>query len=138
MSIALSKFLLMIAHTLIESVDSSCYLLAIKCTGFKSSMGHWSTWAGGSSCSLSERLWDLEFNSVIVVRFATNRVILIVNLYLIVNLFTSVLMKSSHFRIFLWNDLFLLGFLGYHILSHLYFCTCMILVIICLTWILHN
>ena len=41
------------------------------------------------------RLWDSELSLVTIVKFTINRVILIVNLYLIVKMFTSGLIGSS-------------------------------------------
>ena len=47
--------------------------------------------------------WDSKLNSVTVIRFVTNRVILIVNLYLIVDIFNLGLVPP---KFFLWNKLF--------------------------------
>lgn len=51
-------------------------------------------------------LRDSKLNLVTVIRFAMNRVILPVNLYLIMKLFSSELIRSSPPRFFLWNNMF--------------------------------
>ena len=55
----------------------------------------------GTTNYYRRHLWDSKLSSVIVVRFTMNRVILIVYLYLILNLFTSGLIRSSPPRFFL-------------------------------------
>lgn len=75
---------------------------------FKSSRGYWSRELEVHIVADYHKryLWDSELSSVTLVRFATIRVILTANLYLIVNLFTLRLIRSNPHRFFLWNDLF--------------------------------
>lgn len=97
MHVALSKSLSVITHILIELVYSSCYLPTIECTRFKL---QWDIERHGLEVHFvavhyQRRMWHSEISSIIVVRFTTNRVILTLDLYLMVKLFTLGSIRSS-------------------------------------------